>query len=1049
MTIHHDYFEYTTKWKKEYGEKTIVLLQVGSFYEVYALKDENGKLYGSNILDYSNINDLIIAKKQIRVKGPIKDVVADKKTYDLVMAGFGCSQIDKYVCKLQEHGYTIVIYDQDIQGKNSTRSMSEIISPGTYFTQNNTSPSNHAMCIWLDKTRPTKRMPAQIVVGISWIDIFTGNTKLSQFTREYNHNPCTYDELERIVAINNPSECIVVSNQNRDYIDDIINFAGISSKKIHSIPLDRHTDTVRSTDMDTCIGADMDARTGTVMVNMAISAQKQTYQQKVFERFFPSIDGDYIVSSFPTHFLAIQSFIFLLDFIYKQNPHLVDRISLPCFESSTETLVLANHSLQQLNMIHDGKHDGKLGSVSTLLNNCVTTMGRRRFLYNLHNPITDTVSLNKSYSITEHIIASGMWTNFREALQGIHDMEKLKRKIIMKRVVPKDIYQLIIDLRRIISLNSNTTWTDLLKSYLQTERDVMRSTNADIDSSSREINSLCNKLIDCVDTTFYSDKCGDIANATPEYFSSLSLERLSFIRPGVCEEVDALLLDCVDARRKLNSIAEWLSTQVGIIEKKSKTTNFIKIHETPKTDPVLLGTKRRITLLKSRLDKISQTNIDRTVTLTYVNFQDKAHNFEFSYKDIEYVSMGSNKKDLSVTNGIIKQLANSIQTAENKLVSATLSFYRTFVDRIASFQYYIEDISNYVTILDTLQCKCYIAEKYNYCKPEITASDKAHFHMVGLRHPLIEQIQTREIYVSNDVSMGSIDASCNTHIDGMLLYGTNAVGKTSLIKSIGINIIMAQAGLYVSCDSMKFSPYTAIFTRILGNDNIFKGLSTFEVEMSELSTILKMADKNSLILGDELCSGTESDSALSIFTASLETLHERNSTFLFATHFHEIQNYNEITELSRLDSKHMEVTYDKANDTLVYDRKLRDGSGDSMYGLEVCKSLHLPDSFLDRAHSIRMKYNDTVKNILSEKGSRYNKQKVGGLCELCGKKRGADTHHLQHQQRANEKGFIGGFHKNHKANLMTLCKKCHQKIHETDIQHVKVKTSKGYSLKEV
>lgn len=124
------------------------------------------------------------------------------------------------------------------------------------------------------------------------------------------------------------------------------------------------------------------------------------------------------------------------------------------------------------------------------------------------------------------------------------------------------------------------------------------------------------------------------------------------------------------------------------------------------------------------------------------------------------------------------------------------------------------------------------------------------------------------MYVTNDIRLGKENSgtSDNEEFDGMLLYGTNAVGKTSLIKSIGISIIMAQAGLYVPCESLLFSPYHSIYTRILGNDNIFKGLSTFAVEMTELRTILRMADKNSLILGDELCSGTESDSALSIFT---------------------------------------------------------------------------------------------------------------------------------------------------------------------------------------
>ena len=95
--------------------------------------------------------------------------------------------------------------------------------------------------------------------------------------------------------------------------------------------------------------------------------------------------------------------------------------------------------------------------------------------------------------------------------------------------------------------------------------------------------------------------------------------------------------------------------------------------------------------------------------------------------------------------------------------------------------------------------------------------------------------------------------------------------------------------------------------------------------MSELRTILKLADKNSLILGDELCSGTESDSARSIFVAGLEKMYDIHSSFIFATHFHEITNYSEIKLLNKVLLKHMTVIYNKQLNKLIYDRKLKDG----------------------------------------------------------------------------------------------------------------------------
>jgi DNA mismatch repair protein MutS len=303
--------------------------------------------------------------------------------------------------------------------------------------------------------------------------------------------------------------------------------------------------------------------------------------------------------------------------------------------------------------------------------------------------------------------------------------------------------------------------------------------------------------------------------------------------------------------------------------------------------------------------------------------------------------------------------------------------------------------------------------------------------------------------VANDISLGVNE---NNGLNGILLYGTNAVGKTSFIRALGISVIMAQAGLYVPAASYEFYPYKYIFTRIIGNDNLFKGLSTFAVEMSELRTILRLADPYSLVLGDELCSGTESISAVSIFVAGIQMLHQKVCSFIFATHLHEIVSYDEITSLHNVGCKHMSVIYDKEKDILIYDRKLKDGPGTNMYGLEVCKSLNLPQDFLDLAHSIRTKYRPETNSLLDQKQSHFNAKHIKGMCEKCGNKMATEVHHLQYQQDADDKGIIhnkeGGltFHKNHPAKLLSICEQCHDEIHKTGKKLKKVKTSKGINI---
>jgi DNA mismatch repair protein MutS len=312
----------------------------------------------------------------------------------------------------------------------------------------------------------------------------------------------------------------------------------------------------------------------------------------------------------------------------------------------------------------------------------------------------------------------------------------------------------------------------------------------------------------------------------------------------------------------------------------------------------------------------------------------------------------------------------------------------------------------------------------------VSGSEKSFFDARDLRHCLIERLNEDETYVANDVALGSGGAGGIAH-RGMLIYGSNAVGETSLIRAIGIAIIMAQAGLYVPCSALTYCPYTTIFTRILGNDNLFKGLSTFQVEMSELRVILRTATDRSLILGDELCSGTEMDSAIAIFVAGLTHLHRVGCTFLFATHMHVINGYDEVRLLNKMCMKHLTVAYDKGKDVLVYSRKLADGPGASMYGLEVCKSLHLPDAFLEFANAVRLRHRAPPSNIgiLSFEPSHFNARKLKGVCERCSVELAQEVHHLLPQKDADHLNYIGHVPKNHVANLMALCTRCHDEVH--------------------
>jgi DNA mismatch repair protein MutS len=218
--------------------------------------------------------------------------------------------------------------------------------------------------------------------------------------------------------------------------------------------------------------------------------------------------------------------------------------------------------------------------------------------------------------------------------------------------------------------------------------------------------------------------------------------------------------------------------------------------------------------------------------------------------------------------------------------------------------------------------------------------------------------------------------------------------------------------------------------------------------MTEFNAILHNANARTLVLGDELCSGTETVSAVSIFASGLVSLADTGCTHLFATHFHEVVKIPCVQELQHLVCKHLEVRYDAEADTLVYDRKLADGSGDSIYGLEVCKSLKMPQAFIDRAYSVRQVLVPKSGSVLGSKISRYSSKKVRGGCELCGAA-GAHVHHLMHQADADNERMVDHFRVDAAANLINVCEACHNKFHVdgTDaVRHRRAKAIDGRSV---
>lgn len=254
--------------------------------------------------------------------------------------------------------------------------------------------------------------------------------------------------------------------------------------------------------------------------------------------------------------------------------------------------------------------------------------------------------------------------------------------------------------------------------------------------------------------------------------------------------------------------------------------------------------------------------------------------------------------------------------------------------------------------------------------------------------------------------------------------------NSTLMKSVGIAVIMAQCGMFVPCSLMKWSPFSSIFTKIGNRDNIWKGKSTFITEMNELKYIMDRSNHQSLILCDELTSGTETYSATGIVASTVEMLLEQKSKFIMTTHLHTLKQFHLLMNHPQLRVMHFSMEYNKENKKLYFDRILRDGSGKSIYGLEIAEYLGFSDLFLKKAFQYRSHLDPHSVQLEPKKRSRYNSKKWVDTCENCGSKTNLHTHHILPQKDATFDGYIGIYHKNKLSNLKILCQSCHEKEHD-------------------
>ncbi|MGI6360876.1 MAG: DNA mismatch repair protein MutS [Bacillota bacterium] len=290
----------------------------------------------------------------------------------------------------------------------------------------------------------------------------------------------------------------------------------------------------------------------------------------------------------------------------------------------------------------------------------------------------------------------------------------------------------------------------------------------------------------------------------------------------------------------------------------------------------------------------------------------------------------------------LKEWESNFLTAKDQLFTLEYQIFCGIRAEIAQAAKRIRDAAKIIAHLDVLQSLATIAENNNYCRPQV--SDENILEIKEGRHPVVEKVIGSENYVPNDTHM------CDDNPQMMLITGPNMAGKSTYMRQVALITLLARMGSFVPAASAHIGRIDRIFTRVGAHDDLSGGQSTFMVEMSETSNILRNADQHSLIIIDEIGRGTSTFDGLSIAWAVIEYIISKISgaKTLFATHYHELtaltNDYPSIANYS--------VTVIERDGHIIFLRKITKGKADKSYGIQVASLAGLPSEVLRRARNI-------------------------------------------------------------------------------------------------
>lgn len=312
----------------------------------------------------------------------------------------------------------------------------------------------------------------------------------------------------------------------------------------------------------------------------------------------------------------------------------------------------------------------------------------------------------------------------------------------------------------------------------------------------------------------------------------------------------------------------------------------------------------------------------------------------------------------------LKEFETKILGAQEKIVQLEYNLFTELRDILKTKISSIQNTAHEIAILDVLVSLAQAGDEYNYIRPKLL--DDGTIHIKDGRHPLVERILNRALFVPNDTHLD------NAQNEIMIITGPNMAGKSTYMRQSALLTLMTQVGSFIPAREASISPVDKIFTRIGASDDLVSGQSTFMVEMNEVSHILKYATNKSLVILDEIGRGTSTYDGMSIARAVIEHIRDHiGAKTLFATHYHELTDLEDDVHV-----KNYCIAVKEKGSDVTFLRRIIRGSADKSYGIHVAKLAGLPQEVVKRAETILIDLENTAptkeKTIISKDISDEN-----------------------------------------------------------------------------